>query len=96
LNKKPRRSRSKRKQFFYCFACKHSHPISDLARKGRRASGATWALCKECSDAYKREREMDREAYHAAEGDILTGENEYTKMGWNGVPSDRSLRKRRT
>lgn len=88
-------SRKKKKsKGFHCFACKRDRPISVLARKGTRPNGSKWALCRECSDTYRKEREMDREAYHAARDDIRTGERGYTEMGWNGVPSEKALRRR--
>jgi hypothetical protein len=99
LNKKPQNSKrsnlSKQKHYFYCFACKHSHPISELAKKGKRASGSTWALCKLCSDTYREERMLDQRAYQAAQNDwVRTDREGATEMGWNGVPSDRTLRRR--
>ena len=90
MNKKPR----KQKRFFYCFACKRSHSVAQLAKRGKRKNGSNWALCQECSNAYRAERELDTQALRAAEDDIRTGGHGFTEMGWNGVPSETSLRRR--
>ncbi len=54
-----------------------------------------WFLCRECHAAFLNEREMDKQAYRAAQGDMRVGESDSEQMGWNGVPSERALKARR-
>jgi hypothetical protein len=101
LNKRPKKqTKNKPKKLYLCFSCKQQKAANQIARHGthrkKDAQGkrAFWHLCRECHGTYKQEREMDKQAYRAAQGDMRVGEKGSEQMGWNGVPSDRSLRRR--
>lgn len=81
-----------------CFACKGQFSQRQIARRGTRRFGGRlsyWFLCRECHTAFLNEREMDKQAYRAAQGDMRVGERDSESMGWNGVPSERSLKARK-
>jgi hypothetical protein len=70
-----------------CFKCRT--PIEGRSAKtGLRRNGSRWHLCEECSLAFRAERLLDQEAARRADLD--------TEMGWNGTPSEASLRRRTT
>ena len=81
---------------YKCFGCDKNRKRNQIAKSGTRKNGSRWHLCRTCSRAYAQEREMDAQAFAAAEGDaVRVGEAGSVAMGWNGVPSDRSLRGRK-
>ena len=49
-----------------------------------------WVRCDQCVSAWKAEREIDREWL----GKSVATDAGRVELGWNGVPSDRSLRRR--
>jgi len=76
-------------QNYKCFACSASFDRSRIAKTGTRRDGKRWFLCVDCRDAYKAARKIDRQTHQSNVG-MVSGE----VLGWNGVPSDRALRKR--
>jgi len=71
-------------QTFRCFACKRILPASERVRSGRTQHGRAWHLCADC-----------HASWHGERGFIRSGEDGWVKMGWNGTPSERSLKRRR-
>jgi hypothetical protein len=59
----------KSKTKLWCFACKQQVSRSLIKRSGRSASGHVWHVCKDCSAVYVAGRELDDQAYHAAQSD---------------------------
>lgn len=79
-------SGSRKRSTFHCFVCKQDKQWNAIAKSGRNKRG-WWFLCKECSASYKQAKNLES-------GRVLT-DSGYEEMGWNGVPSERSLRARR-
>jgi len=73
-----------------CFSCGTS---AGIVRSGYRKDGTPWHVCADCRSAWLAERELDRQALEAANS-VRVGERGVAVMGWNGTPSDRSLRRR--
>lgn len=61
-----------------CFSC--NDVKTNIVKRGRTKKGKAWALCGDCSRAY-RDNQTAKQSL----------ENE---MGWNGIPSEKSLKAR--
>lgn len=85
---------SGRKRAFRCFACREDVPRSQVKKSGPSKNGGRWYLCKECSASYKAAKALDQAAYDAATSDRVLTDSGKIQMGWNGVPSERSLKRR--
>lgn len=79
---------------FTCFACKEQYVRGSIAKSGKRKDGSVWYVCKECSAIYKAARQLDQAAYEAANTDRVLTDSGKIDMGWNGVPSEKSLKRR--
>ena len=70
-----------------CFKCKAPFV---KGKQGKRKNGSRWYLCAKCCA----ENAVAREAHKTLDNGWLEASGQSVKMGWNGVPSERSLRRR--
>lgn len=80
---------------YYCFSCKQVYPRARIAKSGVRSNGSKWFVCRECHSSWRTAKQMDQEAYEKGQSDRVMTDEGFVSMGWNGVPSERSLRRRK-
>lgn len=80
---------------FRCFACGGDFPRRNIARSGTRKDKTYWHLCRTCHAEYRAAKRAEANAYQASQSDRVLTESGYIETGWNGVPSDKSLGRRR-
>lgn len=71
-----------------CFKCGEQKTRQQIWKGGKRKNGSRWFLCKECRRVELEMRKLDNAAARAADDDWTS------EQGWNGIPSDASIRRR--
>src|SRR5262247_1603076 len=87
---------------YRCFVCELSYVAKHMRRKGNRRDGSRWYLCNTCSGDWSAIKRAQRDEIIRPQVDDWHREQEVARrnrvsgvaMGWNGVPSERALRRR--